>query len=330
MSFVDEEDVMTIIEGMFAFVVKKVMDMDLPLPFPRLTYTEAMEKYGTDKPDLRFDMEIIDVKKIFADKEFLPFKDKEVRALVVKDAEGVSRKRIEAFAEQAKQKGLSGLFWAKRGETFSGSIAKLMDEHVADTVGFQKGDLLLVAAGDRRSLLFLGALRNQLARELDQVKKGFRFLWVVDFPIFEVDEKSNTMTATHHIFTQPQKQDIPYLDTDPLKVKGRLYDLVCNGNELASGSIRNHDRQLQEKLFSLAGMDKKKYTMLLDALDYGAPPHGGIAPGIDRIVMILAGVSSIRDVIAFPKTTTAQGLMENIPDEVTPGQLHDLHLKMEE
>jgi len=326
MSFVDEEDVMKLIEGMFAYVVKQVLGKDLSLPFPRLTYTDAMEKYGTDKPDLRFGMEIINVKKIFEAKEFPPFKEKEVRALVVKDGDGVSRKLIETLSQQAKQKGLSGLFWAKRGETFSGSIAKLMDGHAADTAGFYKGDLLLIAAGDKRVFPFLGALRNQLARDLNRVGEGFRFLWVVDFPIFELDEKTGAMTATHHIFTQPQNKDIPYLDTDPLKVKGRLYDLVCNGNELASGSIRNHDRQLQEKLFSLAGMDKSKYAMLLDALDYGAPPHGGIAPGIDRIVMILAGVSSIRDVIAFPKTTTAQGLMENIPDEVTPEQLRDLHL----
>lgn len=330
MSFVDEEDVMTMIEGMFAYVVKQVLGKDLSLPFPRLTYADAIEKYGTDKPDLRFGMEIIDVKQVLKTKEFPPFKEKEVRALVVKDGGKISRKHIEEFAGQAKEKGLSGFFWAKRGEVFSGSIAKFMDEQVADTAGFQKGDLLLIAAGDRHVFSFLGTLRNRLARDLGLIGDGFRFLWVVDFPIFERDEKTGNLTATHHIFTQPQDEDVPHLDTDPLHVKGRLYDLVCNGNELASGSIRNHDRALQEKLFSLAGMDKGKYTMLLDALDYGAPPHGGIAPGIDRIVMILAGVGSIRDVIAFPKTTTAQGLMENIPDEVTPEQLRDLHLKIEE
>ncbi len=331
MSFVDEEDVMNIVEGMFAFVVKKVTGKELHTPFLRLTYAQAMERYGTDKPDLRFGMEIIDVKTVFKEKDFAPFMDKqEIRGLVVSGGGGFSRKKIDALNDRAKGSGLGGVFWAKCEEKYSGSIAKLIDDKIAAQLHFEKGDLLIIIAGDKRVFPFLGKLRNEFAEELGLHEKGFKFLWVVDFPIFEMNEKTGAMTATHHIFTQPKADDRQYLDSDPLRVKGRLYDLVCNGNELASGSIRNHDRQLQERLFSLAGMDKSKYTMLLDALDYGAPPHGGIAPGIDRIVMILAGVSSIRDVIAFPKTTTAQGLMENIPDEVTPDQLHDLHLNIEE
>ena len=331
MSFVDEEDVMNIVEGMFAHIFKKVLDKNLETPFLRITYADALEKYGTDKPDLRFGMEITDVQTVFEEIDFAPFKDKqEIRGLVIKGGGGFSRKKIDALNDRTKESGLGSLFWAKREEKYSGSIAKIMNDKIATQLHFERGDLLIIVAGDKRVFPFLGRLRNEFAEELGLHEKGFKFLWVVDFPIFEIDAKTGSMTATHHIFTQPQKEDIQYLDTDPLKVKGRLYDLVCNGNELASGSIRNHDRQLQEKLFSLAGMDRRKYTMLLDALDYGAPPHGGIAPGIDRIVMILAGVSSIRDVIAFPKTTTAQGLMENIPDEVTPDQLHDLHLKIEE
>ncbi|MBN2620703.1 aspartate--tRNA ligase [candidate division WOR-3 bacterium] len=331
MSFVTEDDVMTMVEGMFAHIFESVLQEKLATPFPRMLYQDALDKYGSDKPDLRFGMEIQDCKELLSAKDFAPFKEADyVRCLVVKDGNALSRKRIETMGEKAKESGLKGVFWAKQEEKFTGSIAKILDGPIAERLSFEKGDALLVCAGDKKILPFLGQLRVEIARELNMIQKGYKFLWVYDFPVFETDEKSGRLIASHHIFTHPKDEDIPLLDSDPLRVRGELYDLVCNGNELASGSIRNHNRALQEKLFSIVGMDSKKYAMLLDALEYGAPPHGGIAPGIDRIVMILAGMKSIRDVIAFPKTTTAQGLMENIPDEVTPEQLKDLNLKFEE
>lgn len=330
MSFVDEDDVFGLTEGMFVHIVKTVLNQELKIPFPRLPYEQSIRRYGTDKPDLRFGMEIINVKEALEEKDFPPFRDKgEIRGLMIDEGGGISRKRLDEINEQAKNAGLIGVFWAKREEKYSGSIAKLLDENAAAKLRFERGNLLIVTAGDDKVFPFLGQLRNELAAELNLHEPGFRFLWVTDFPIFEVDEKTGRLVPSHHIFTQPQAEDLKYLEKEPLTVHGRLYDLVCNGNELASGSIRNHNRQLQEKLFAIAGMAKKKYTMLLDALEYGAPPHGGIAPGIDRIVMILAGLKSLRDVIAFPKTTTAQGLLEGIPDAVDPKQLKDLHLKSE-
>lgn len=330
MSFVDEDDVFVIAEGMFSHIFKVVMGEDLKTPFERMTYAIAMERYGTDKPDLRFGMEIVDLGSVFKSVEFAPFEGKdEIRGLIVGQGNKISRKRLDALHESAKAAGLGGIFWSKIDESSTGSIGKLMDEKIIDQTGLKKGDLLIVAAGDGHVFRFLGQLRNELAAELNLRGPGFKFLWVTDFPIFERDEKTGKFAASHHIFTQPKPDDIQYLDSDPLRVHGRLYDLVCNGNELASGSIRNHDRQLQEKLFTIAGMDAAKYTMLLDALEYGAPPHGGIAPGIDRIVMILGGLTSLRDVIAFPKTTTAQGLLENIPDTVSPEQLKELHLRFD-
>ena len=330
MSFVEEEDVFGITEGMFAHICKTVLEQELKTPFPKLPHEQAIVRFGTDKPDLRFGMEIIDLKEAVKDKEFTPFMGKRnISGLVVENGSAISRKKLDEINNQAKTFGLGGIFWAKREEKFSGSIGKLMDDKAAAALNLEKGGLLIATAGDDKVFAFLGQLRNQIAAELGLHQPGFRFLWVTDFPIFETDEKTGKIVASHHIFTQPKEQDIPYLENDPLRVHGRLYDLVCNGNELASGSIRNHDRQLQEKLFAIAGMDKNKYTMLLDALEYGAPPHGGIAPGIDRIVMVLGGLKSLRDVIAFPKTTTAQGLLEGIPDTVDPNQLKDLHIKFE-
>jgi aspartyl-tRNA synthetase len=330
MSFVDEDDVFATAEGMFAHIFRKVMAQNLQVPFPRLSYQQAMEEYGTDKPDLRFEMKIKNLKNIFYNKNFPPFKDKkEIRGLVVKQGSKITRKILDEFDETAKKTGLSGIFWTKKEERFSGSIAKVMDEEIAAKMHLEKGDLLIVSVGDGKIFSFLGQLRNEIAKELGLHENGFRFLWVTDFPIFEHDEKTGQLVASHHIFTQPKEEDIKYIESEPLRVRGRLYDLVCNGNELASGSIRNHDRMLQEKLFTLAHMDKEKYRMLLDALEYGAPPHGGIAPGIDRIVMVLAGLNSIREVIAFPKTTQAQGLLEGIPDFVDPKQLKELNIQFE-
>jgi aspartyl-tRNA synthetase len=330
MSFVDEDDVFTLTEGMFTHIFKTALQQELKTPFLRLPYQQAIETYGTDKPDLRFDLKIINLKDIFSNRDFAPFKDKkEIRGLVVKNGSKITRKILDEFNETAKTIGLSGIFWTKKEEGFSGSIAKLMDEEIAKKINLEKGDLLIISAGNDKIFSFLGQLRNEIAKELNLHENGFRFLWVTDFPIFERDEKTGQLVASHHIFTQPREEDLRNLDTEPLHVRGRLYDLVCNGNELASGSIRNHDRRLQEKLFAIARMDKEKYRMLLDALEYGAPPHGGIAPGIDRIVMILAGLNSIREVIAFPKTTQAQGLLEGIPDVVDPKQLKELNITFE-
>jgi len=331
MSFVNEDDIFHLTEGMFVYIFKTVMNQKLEIPFPRITYAQAMETYGTDKPDIRFGMEIMNFKETFREKGFSPFKDRqEIRGLVVKGGSAISRRRLDGLNERAQKLSLRGIYWTKSEDKFTGSIAKLMDEQIATELHLEKGDLLIAVAGDDTVFTFLGNLRNELAQELNISRKGYEFLWVYDFPIFEIDEKTQKYVASHHIFTQPKEEDIEYIESDPLRVRGRLYDLVCNGNELASGSIRNHNRRLQERLFSIANMDKNKYTMLLDALEYGAPPHGGIAPGIDRIVMILAGLSSLRDVIAFPKTTTAQGLLEGIPDSVTPEQLKELHIRFEE
>ena len=330
MSFVDEDDVFAIAEGMFKHIFNVVLGKDLKTPFDRMTYATAMERYGSDKPDLRFGMEIIDLYDMFKDSGFAPFEGKhEIRGLVVDIGGKISRKRLDAMGESAKAAGLGGIFWSKIDETCTGSIGKLIDRRFIEEMRLKKGNLLIVAAGDQKVFKFLGQLRTEIATEFNLHDTGFRFLWVTDFPIFERDEKTGAFVASHHIFTQPRPDDIQYLGSDPLRVHGRLYDLVCNGNELASGSIRNHDRNLQERLFAVAGMDAAKYTMLLSALEYGAPPHGGIAPGIDRIVMVLGGLTSLRDVIAFPKTTTAQGLLENIPDSVSPEQLKELHLRFD-
>ena len=330
MSFVDENDIYTLIEGMFVHIFDKVLKKNLEVPFPRITYKEAIERYGTDKPDLRFGMEIKDLKPLFSKKDFPPFQEKpEIRGIMVKKGKAISRKVLEELNQQAKEKGLGGIFWAKKEGRVSGSIARIIDEQMIQSLNLEDGDLLVVMAGDSEVFHFLGRIRNDFARRLTLETDEFKFLWVYDFPLFERDTKTKKIVASHHIFTQPKKEDLPYLDTDPLRVRGRLYDLVCNGNELASGSIRNHEREVQEKLFSIAGMDPGKYTMLLNALDYGAPPHGGIAPGIDRIVMLLAGLKSIREVIAFPKTTQAQGLLEGIPDYVESEQLKELHIRLE-
>ena len=335
MSFVNEEDIYRLVEGLFSFIFKKALGQDLVIPFPRYAFLDVIAKYGSDKPDISFGLEIKDYKEAFQNVDFAPFRNKQnTRGIVIPEASKISRKILEEFGALAKTKGLENIYWVRKEENFSGSIAKIIDWNVVKNIDLMNGSLLILATGDARVFLLLGELRNRIADQLDLRQKGFHFLWVHDFPLFERDEKTGTIVPCHHIFTQPKEEDLQFIDTDPVRMRGRQYDLVCNGNELASGSIRNHNRQLQEKLFSIIGIDKQtagaKFGLLLDALEYAAPPHGGIAPGIDRICMVLGNIPNIREVIAFPKTTQAQGLLENIPDVVDPQQLKDLHLKIEE
>lgn len=333
-SFVDENDIYNLIEGMFQYIFKTVLKIEIKLPFPKFAFDDVITRFGSDKPDISFGLEIQNFKEILKKVSFPPFEGKdEICGFVIENGANISRKWLDEFNNKAKQKGIGGIYWVKKDVNLSGSLAKYMDDAIIKQTGLKDGGLLLVCAGKRKIYPFLGEIRKVIADEMNLKKPGFHFLWVYDFPLFEIDENTKKLNPCHHPFTQPKEEDLKYLDTEPLKVRGRQYDLVLNGNELASGSIRNHNRQLQERIFELLGVDKKtaaeKFGLLLEALDYGAPPHGGIAPGIDRIVMLLAGVESIRDVIAFPKTTQAQGLLENIPDVVEQEQLKELHIKIE-
>jgi aspartyl-tRNA synthetase len=367
MSFVNREDILTMTEGLMGHVFKKVLNRPLPARFTRLSYSRAMELYGSDKPDLRFGLNMQDFSPYVEAGSFQAFKDALIRgeaekaeamakgvrsaggavkALVVPGQAAYSRRQIEELEAQAKVYKAQGLAWmkvsgAEEAPALEGGVSKFFTANAAQIInglGAKPGDLILIAADARRKIAntALGAVRSKLGRDLGLTlpQEGeaprFEFAWIVDFPLFEWNEEENHWEAAHHLFSWPQDQFHATLEQDPGSVLGDLYDLVLNGYELASGSVRIHDSELQKRVFSIVGIGaedaEKKFGFLTNAFKFGAPPHGGIAPGLDRLVMIMAGETSIKEVIAFPKNSFAQSLMDESPSEASAGQLEELHL----
>jgi aspartyl-tRNA synthetase len=346
MSFVRPEDIFKVIEPMMVELAR-LIEVKVDLPFPRLTYSEAMSRYGTDKPDTRYGLELIDLSNQLAGTEFAPYRAAlegggQVKAIAVKGGAKYSRKNLDELTEIAKRYGASGMAWIKIAEAgeISSSLSKALgDEKVselASRAGCAAGDCALIVAGKPATVASsLGALRSEVAEReglIDQSK--LNFLWVTDFPMFEYHEDDGRFYAMHHPFTSPREEDIANLESDPGRVRAKAYDLVLNGVELGSGSIRIHQRDLQRRVFEVLGMTdeeaRSKFGFLLDALEYGTPPHGGIAFGFDRVVMLLAREKSIREVIAFPKTASASDLMTEAPGQVSDEQLRELHIKIVE
>jgi aspartyl-tRNA synthetase len=342
MSFVTEEDVFALCEGLFSSVTRDAIGVDVPVPFPRVTYREAMDRFGSDKPDLRIPFEIRDASAPGAESEFQVFRATVgaggvVKALRVPAGGGRSRKEIEDLEAHAKRYGAKGLAWCRvKGASLDGGISKFLGGVAArllEVLEAADGDLLLFVA-DRWEVATraLGAVRSLLGEPLVKDRtRDLRYLWVREFPLFHRNEETGGWEAEHHIFTMPLPGHVDLLESDPGRVHGQLYDLVVNGTELASGSIRIHRRDLQERVLRVIGMTdeeaEKRFGFLLEAFQYGAPPHGGIAPGLDRFVMILSGLRSIRDVQAFPKTASALSLMDGSPGEVREEDLRELHLR---
>ncbi len=342
MSFVDESDIFKHIEQLVKHIFKKVRNINLNDNFPKLTYLESLEKYGTDKPDLRYGLEILDLKPFTDPSNFNVFKNCEVvKGLIVKNGAKYSRKDIDKYTDHVKKYKAKGLAWMKSemGD-LTGGISKFfskeLKKNIVETFDIKNSDIIFLI-GDKRNITLnaLGHLRTFIAKIEGLPKKDdFKPVWITEFPMFDYDLNENRFIAMHHPFTAPKKTDIKLLDTGPSKVMSRGYDLVMNGYEIAGGSIRIHKPDLQEKVFKLLGLGNneinEKFGFLVEALNYGAPPHGGIAFGFDRLVMLLAGTENIRDVIAFPKTTSATSLMDQSPSSVREAQLNDLGIKIKE
>ena len=345
MSFVDQENIFEVVEGLMKVFYKKIWNKDLSLPLPRLTFDEAMEKYGSDKPDLRCSLEMVNLNKVFLNTSFKVFQDQVkgkgiITGLLAPGCGEYTRNQLDLLTDFVKKLGAGGLIWMRVKENdLEAPIAKFLNDeekkNIISTLNAKPGDLLFILSGPRlKALSIMGSLRLEMAKRLDLIKRDAdpKLLWVTDFPLFEWDEDTKRYYAMHHPFTSPRLEDVEFMDSDPGRVKARAYDLVLNGSEIAGGSIRIHNSDLQAKMFNALGIPieeaEHKFGFLTNAFKYGAPPHGGIAFGFDRMAMIFAGESSIREVIAFPKTASAVSLMDDSPSTVSEEALKDLHIKI--
>jgi aspartyl-tRNA synthetase len=348
-SFVERNDILDLIEELMIGMVEAASDVPLAYKeFPRLSYAEAMSRYGTDRPDLRFGLELVDVSEIAGRSAFRVFSDnvaagRPVKALKAPGCGDFSRKQIDELEEVAREAGAKGLAWMAidpESEQMKGFITKFFSvEQLTELMlllDAKPGDLLLFASDEARIVhAVLGALREEIAQRLGYKDRDeLAFAWIIDFPLFEEDLEDGHYAPSHHMFTAPKREHIPLLDSDPAAVLSEQYDLVCNGYEVGGGSIRIHERELQQKIMALIGFSmeeaREQFGHMLDAFEYGTPPHGGIAPGIDRLVMLMAGEPNIREVIAFPKSQNAADLMADAPSTVTTRQLDDLHIKLKD